>query len=224
MSTELLDGLTASPSPPRFQRQTSTQGNVGECSLCSQKILNDQSLSQQMDLLQWLRSVNSFLLHSSSVEDLLASCHDVISSHYSNLAAVIFTGDELNYFTQLCTTRCIDQTNFSVLSLPITCLCPSTGKPWLLQETRNANAYGQINEYLIQTSKMLFAVIYFTKMVTYVETKKSNSNNVCFSNIINNYWVFISCWLSTDHDFLYLKKDTHIIHQNLCFQKTLKQQ
>lgn len=34
---------------------------------------------------------------------------------------------------------------------------------------------------------MLFAVIYFTKMVTYVETKKSNSNNVCFSDIINNY-------------------------------------
>ena len=58
---------------------------------------------------------------------------------------------------------------------------------------------------------MLFAVIYFTKMVTYVETKKSNSNNVCFSNIINNYRVFISCWLSTDHDFCYLIKDTHII-------------
>lgn len=142
MNTELLDGLTASPFPPRFQSWTSPQGNVGKCSLCSQKTLNEQSLSQQMDLLQWLRSVSSygFPLHSSSVDDLLISCHVIISSHYSNLATIIFIGDEPNYFTQLRTTRCIDQINFSASSLPITCLCPSTGKHWLLQETRNANA------------------------------------------------------------------------------------
>lgn len=142
MSTELLDGLTASPSPPRFHSQTSTQPNVGKCSLCSQKNPNNQSLSQLMDLLQWLRSVSSygFPLLSSIVEDLSASRHVAISSHYSNLTAVIFIRDELNYFPQLRTTRWIDQTDFSVSSLPITCLCPSTGKPWLLQETRKANA------------------------------------------------------------------------------------